>query len=438
MNLENDIISSSSSNASEAGDALSLSCDDFAPSFQDRFASCVVENNLTHVQGNSVLHLLRTYPCFSNLPKDIRTCLHTPQNRAVVYKVEPGEYVHFDLEKEIIECLSNASIASIRTGLQLDFNTDGGALYRSSNNHIWPIQCRVSNVQGTKPIIVGIYKGKQKPLNPNTFFEKFIEDIRRIMSNGGINFHGNNVATIQLRCFIADAPARAFILNHRGHMSCQPCSKCKVTGVLSEGRYVFSGVSHSLRTDEEYIRCLDEDHHKEVTSPLSLLPIGMVSQVPFEYIHLVCLGVMKKLLSAWIHGKYLRMSKLSGRSISLICARLEILKQYCPSDFARRLRSLHEFAKYKATEFRQFLAYTGPVVIYGLLNEQLYKHFLFLHSAIRILLSKCPSQQHLNFAELALQKFVLRSENFYGCTFQSYNVHGLFYISPMMLDVLGI
>jgi len=148
---------------------------------------------------------------------------------------------------------------------------------------------------------------------------------------------------------------------------------------------------------------LDEDHHKEGKSPLSSLPMGMVSQVPFEYMHLVCLGVMKKLLSAWILGKYSRLSKLSGRSISIISERLKILRNYCPSDFARRPTSIDTFFKFKATEFRQFLLYTGPVVLYNILDEQLYKHFLFLHAAIRVLVSKSPSRLHLKFAVCATE-----------------------------------
>lgn len=117
---------------------------------------------------------------------------------------------------------------------------------------------------------------------------------------------------------------------------------------------------------------MDEDHHKDGLSPLSMLPMGMVSQVPFEYMHFVCLGVMKKLLSAWVHGKYSRVTKLSARSINIISRKLNILTAYCPSDFARRLhvlRSLVACSKYKATEFRQFLLYVGPVVTYGILDQ---------------------------------------------------------------------
>jgi len=95
------------------------------------------------------------------------------------------------------------------------------------------------------PVVIGIYKGTQKPNDPNIFFNKFITDLRIIISNGGINFCGNKIP-IKLRCFIADAPARAFILNHRGHMSFRACSKCKVSGTQIEGRCIFNGINHSL------------------------------------------------------------------------------------------------------------------------------------------------------------------------------------------------
>lgn len=397
------------------------------PSFRENLACCFLRNNLTHIQGNNILSVLRRHTCFSNLLKDVRTLLDTPRHRVLVSIVPPGEYVHFDLETGIIECLSNTSFISV-TELEIDFNTDGCTLDKSALINLWPIQCKLSNIQNAKPIVVGIYKGAQKPHDPNTFFEKFVTDVRAIVSNGGINFRGNKIP-IKLRCFIADAPARAFILNHRGHTSAHPCSKCKVSGTQSSRRYVFNGINHSLRTDDEYFACIDEDHHKDGTSPLSLLPIDMVSQVPFEYMHLVCLGVMKKLLSAWIHGKYLRISKLSGRSIDRISARLNILNKYCPSEFARRPRSFDICSKYKATEYRQFLLYTGPVVMHGILKEQLYQHFLFLHGAVRVLIFKCPSRQQLRFAELALRKFVLRCEDLYGPNFNSYNVHGLLHLT---------
>ncbi|XP_076765137.1 uncharacterized protein LOC143432254 [Xylocopa sonorina] len=129
-----------------------------------------------------------------------------------------------------------------------------------------------------------------------------------------------------------------------------------------KGRYIFTGVYHSLRNDETYVRRLDEDHHKEGLSPLSLIPFGVVSQLPFEYMHLVCLGVTKKLLSPWVDGKYSYSSKLSSKDIPIISSRLMRLRKYYPSDFTRRPREIEIFSKFKATEFWQFLLYTGPLI----------------------------------------------------------------------------
>nr|XP_034195292.1 uncharacterized protein LOC117611451 [Osmia lignaria] len=410
---------SSSSSSSLSSSVLCSSEAVPETSFQESLASCCVDNNINHVQGNNLLTLLRTHSCFSNLPKDIRTVLGTPRTRVSTYVVEPGEYVHFDVEAEIVKYIRNASFSPDRE-LELDFSTDGCALDRAGTIHLWPIQCTIRNIPDAKPIVVGIYRGLQKPSGPNRLFNMFIMNITHMLSNGGVDLDGTKVP-IKLRYFIADAPARAFILNHRGHTSSRPCSKCKVSGTHSEGRYVFNGIKHLFRTDNQYSQCVDEDHHKEGCNPLASLPFEMVSQVPFEYMHLVCLGVTKKILSAWISRKFSRLSKLSGSHLAGMSARLDRLREFCPSEFGRRPRSLVYYAKYKATEFRQFLLYTGPVMAYGLLNDNLYTHFLFLHTAIRILASQSPSGQFL--------KFVLRSEKLYGPNFCSYNVHGLLHLT---------
>ena len=429
INVEDTGPSTSTSRVSNIHDTLPLPCvTSSEASFRQRLASCFVDNNLTHVQGNNILSLFRTHSCFSQLPRDVRTLVSTPRNPVVTFVVAPGEYIHFDLETEIIKSLPNTLSVSLVRQLELDFHTDGCSLDKSGSIHIWPVQCRIANIPDIKPIVVGIYKGPQKPCDPNIFFKKFIADVRAIMSNGGINFHSIKLP-VRLRCFIADAPARAFALNHRGHMSIRPSSKCTVSGTLNGKHYAFDGINHSPRTDEDYIRRLDQKHHKEGTSPLSSLPMGMVSQVPFEYMHLVCLGVVKKLLSAWVHGDYSPFSKLRRADISLLSARLNSLSRYCPSDFARRPRAIEQCSKYKATEFRQFLLYTGPVILNRVLEKTVYMHFLLLHAAIRVLVSESPSIPHLSFAELALQKFVLRNEELYGPTFNSYNVHGLLHLT---------
>jgi len=190
--------------------ASSLSTSSTEPSFQEKLASCFIDNHLTHVQSNNILSLLRSHSCFHYLSKDVRTLLNTPRVKTIVFKVEPGEYIHFDVETSIIEVLSCFPIDSFPNQIDIDFHTDGLNLDKSGSVHIWPIQCRLANMKHMRPIIVGIYKGTAKPYNANLFFEKFIADIKKIIANGGIIFKKKKLP-IYLGCFIADAPARALI-----------------------------------------------------------------------------------------------------------------------------------------------------------------------------------------------------------------------------------
>ena len=40
-----------------------------------------------------------------------------------------------------------------------------------------------------------------------------------------------------------------------------------------------------------------------MVSPLTELNIGMVSHFPLDYIHLVCLGVVRRTICLWIKGE---------------------------------------------------------------------------------------------------------------------------------------
>lgn len=90
------------------------------------------------------------------------------------------------------------------------------------------------------------------------------------------------------------------------------------------------------------------------------------------------------------------------------------LNTYVPSDFARRPRSLKDLKHFKATEFRQFVLYIGPVVLSGMLDSDKYSHFLLLHSAIHILSTHlCEIKEWVDYAGYLLNKFVEKAEILY-------------------------
>lgn len=96
----------------------------------------------------------------------------------------------------------------------------------------------------------------------------------------------------------------------------------------------------------------DPDHHKSV-SPLTELNIGLVSQFPLDYMHLVNLGCTRKLLITLLKGN-IRV-RLSTFSVHCISNKLIAQRMHFPIEFQRKPRSLKEIAYWKATEFRQFL-----------------------------------------------------------------------------------
>lgn len=166
-------------------------------------------------------------------------------------------------------------------------------------------------------MIAGIFLGHHKPSNVFEFFEQFVQEVIEVRENG-IVVEGRRIY-LTIHCFIADAPARAFALNHVGHNSAKPCSKCKVEGHRYMNREIFEGISHQLRNNEEYRNMVDEDHHMG-RSPLDEI-LNLVKQVPFEAMHSLWLGNVKKAISANIIGKY-KLQTMSARKIAIIDSRM--------------------------------------------------------------------------------------------------------------------
>lgn len=84
--------------------------------------------------------------------------------------------------------------------------------------------------------------------------------------------------------------------------------------------------------------------------------------------------------------------------------------------------------QWKATEYRQILLYTGPVVFQGILQNDLYDHFLVLRVAIRILCNKNLCKDYLNYAEKLLNHYIKSFQISYGEYNVSHNVHGLIHL----------
>lgn len=147
----------------------------------------------------------------------------------------------------------------------------------------------------------------------------------------------------------------------------------------------------------------------------------MVTHFPVEPMHLLDLGIMKKMLTiikeCKTYGRKPEVSEISEKLLSL-------------------RRTLDELAFWKATEFRQFMLYTGMVVLHNTVNKDIYNHFLTLCTAIRMIscIKMCVTK--VDLSEKLLKNFVENFGALYGTDKISFNVHSVLHVA-MMLDALG-
>lgn len=212
----------------------------------------------------------------------------------------------------------------------------------------------------------------------------------------------------------------------RGYHS---CSRCQIRGEPAGRHACFPGAISQARTNEEFRNYSYLGTYQLArTSWVSVPNFNLVDDVVLDYMHLVCLGIMKKLLKFWMTGPLnIRLSIAKQAQFETNYSRAcEYLPQEChQTDAIKYLKT------WKAKNYRQFLLYVGPVTLKGVLREDLYKNFLYFHLAISILVNPhlCSEPRFLNCAESLLSKFNKGFTTLYGKARVSYNVHGLLHLT---------
>jgi len=374
------------------------------------------------VQNSSVDRLLRVLHDFHpDLPLTYRTLMNTGAHQIAVSKIEGGEYAHFG----ILNGVRSVESQVLRLGVEVvhyQINIDGLPLFRSSLLQLWPI---LGMVVGTSsPFLIGAFCGSSKPPNIEQFLQQFITEALELNDDGfflqGVRFRA------EITCFICDAPARALIKATKLHCGYYGCDRCLQKGEYVQGRVTFPALSYEKRTDEQFAKGEYSDHQKNL-SPLVELNIGLVSCCVLDYMHLVCLGVMRRMIFFWLKGPL--KIRLSARHVSLISNTLVSFRGNVPLEFARKPRSLSEVECWKAAEFRQFLLYSGIVALKSHMQSKLYEHFVCLSVAMHILLSPTLCHHYCDYVEELLRVWVKDSMTLYGKQFAVYNVHSVLHLS---------
>eukprot|EP00795_Rhopilema_esculentum_P004176 gene4176-20363_t len=342
---------------------------------QEELASWAARNRCSWEATDELLDILWRNG-HSSLPKDSCTLLHTPQD----IQSQKREY---------------------RT-IKLNINIDGVPLFKASNIQMWPI---LSSFNGLKVFIVALFCGTSKLSSAKEYLHDLVQDLKSITKDG-IMFAEQKLDVV-VNCFTCDAPARSFfmrIINHTGYYSCK---RCIIKGTW-KGRVVYNSGTVATRREEKTFNDFGYPQHQKEACPLIECQINCISSFALDYMHLVCLGVVRRLINFWKSGPI--ECKLSHGQLTEISSKLESFKGSMPSEFARQPRSLFEADRWKATEFRQFLLYTGPLVLKSTLPPKAYHHFLSLSIALSIMLNSDDSwrMDHIEYAKKTIKKITKR------------------------------
>lgn len=142
------------------------------------------------------------------------------------------------------------------------------------------------------------------------------------------------------------------------------CLKCTTVGEFSyiSNTNIFPRTDCPKRTDADFRTKCYGNHHK-LDSPLLRLDIDIIEQFPIgDSLHLLHLGVMKRLLFGWRDGSFRNSgTKWPSRTITEISDILTKCKM--PKEMHRSVRGIECLPHWKGTEYRTFLHYVGIVAL---------------------------------------------------------------------------
>jgi hypothetical protein len=390
-------------------------------------AAWAVEEKTSEKMVGGLLSVLRTHACFEHLPKTKKGLIKLYHNKVVTKSVQPGKYYHFSITQGIVDTLKSTKIKDLEnvSTLKLAVGIDGFKLANSSNNSFWGIAGSVSNLPQSSLFSIGIYEGEKKPKCVDDFLGAFVEEMVEL-ANFGIKYK-DKWFSVDFDALVCDTPAKAFVLQTLGHVGKISCIRCKAVGSRAENTTYFPTERGPCRSETDFRDQVQLAHHIG-NSPLLPIPrFKFTENVPLDYMHLFLLGVMKKIMHFMFFESKKKVSNFYKCKVNSHITRVA---KCMPAEFARKPRNLESFCHFKATEFRLFLLYIGPIIFSCLkqAKKEYYDSFMLLHCAASILCGARCETIYVDYAQDLLDKFVKDFPSIYGKNKVSSNVHALLHV----------
>lgn len=125
--------------------------------------------------------------------------------------------------------------------------------------------------------------------------------------------------------------------------------------------------------------------------------------------------------------------RLPSSKIDEINSKLQIAAISRPVEFARPVKDIRRYKKFKCTQNRQFLLYLSIVCLKNVLPKFQYEHFLLLFIGIRILSDEKQFKQNNSLAKSMLREYVEKLGSHFGKFRLIYSFHNLIHLAEETL-----
>lgn len=365
----------------------------------------------------------------SSLPNTAQQLLKTQHCRKLVGMLSKhktkGQYVYLGIKSSLEKIISPSVFTENEIAVQV--HIDGASIFNNSLIQVWPIVLKVFHKNYiSKPVVIAIYGGDSKPDSVDEYLNDFIAEATELIKTG-VNLH-NTKYNFKIFCIIADSPARAYIKCCKPPGSFYACERCITKGVTVNHTRVYPEIDSESRTKLSFETRKQSDHHQG-NSPLCQLPnFDPVQSVVLDSMHLLYLGAMKSLLEKLLVTKK-HMARLKKSKRDALNSVMNSISSDIPCEFERKIYDTNYVTRWKATQFRFFLLYCGPIVLKNILSKEKYEHFLLLSIAARILNSDEFCITYGSYAKTLLRNFFLLLPSLYGESSQVLTMHNLIHIA---------
>ncbi|KAI9551042.1 hypothetical protein GHT06_006256 [Daphnia sinensis] len=324
---------------------------------------------------------------------------------------------------------------------------DGANPYERSKFGFWPFMGVVNEapytVRRSNVIVFALFYGDKKS-SMDIFIKPCVDELIRLGTTG-IVVDGSTYYIKPLIVSV-DAVARPVLRNTTHFNGLYGCDFC-----LHPGQVDRKGKGHArvypnprdgsssfpLRTSQQHDSDLLESasvHGILGDTPFLRIPgFDFIAAFVPEYMHSVCLGVVRYFLLLWTVSSYNTEPWFIGKRAILDELNKRLTEIKPPSEITRTPQTLENIPYWKASEFRSFVLYYYPI-LQGVLPEPFFSHFSSLAYSLFGLLQDEIPVNCVRKIEAVLRNFVYEAECLYGSQHITYNMHLLTHLGKSVID----